>query len=64
MADLGRPRNAFAAARVPAGPVTCTPETPWGIHMSVGEQSCPRCGWAPGGRRAPPQDRGAAPIRA
>lgn len=63
MADLGRPRTAFVPL-VPTRPVTCSPATPWGIHLSVGEQSCPRCGWAPEGRRAPPQDRGGPPTRA
>ncbi|MFN3389756.1 MAG: hypothetical protein ACK40O_12590 [Allosphingosinicella sp.] len=63
MADLGRPRRAFAAG-LPARPVTCTPQTPWGIHLSVGEHRCPRCGWAPEGRRAPPQPRDDVPIRA
>ena len=63
MADLGRSRTAFVA-RVPAAPVTCTRAKPWGIHLALGEQSCPRCGWAPGRWRAPPQGEGAAPIRA
>ena len=62
MADSGVARAGFAARL--AGPVLCAPETPWGIHLSVGEQSCPRCGWAPGGRRAPRAEPRPRPIKA
>jgi hypothetical protein len=23
----------------------CSPETPWGMHQTVRENVCPRCGW-------------------
>jgi hypothetical protein len=28
-----------------AGPMKCSPETPWGLHPAVTENVCPRCGW-------------------
>lgn len=64
MADSGVPRGSFAALGGRVAPILCTPEKPWGIHLSVGEQSCPRCGWAPGGRRAPRAGPAVPPIKA
>jgi hypothetical protein len=26
-------------------PVLCTPQTPWGIHGSMVDRQCSRCGW-------------------
>lgn len=40
--------------------IECTPETPWGIHPAVVDDSCPRCGWAArvavGGAALPPPE--------
>ena len=35
-----------------AGPLECSPETPWGLHQAVTENVCPRCGWVARGPAA------------
>jgi hypothetical protein len=28
-------------------PIECSKEAPWGIHQTLRDLECPRCGWAP-----------------